>query len=533
MKKTAQVIADILADQGIEYAFGVAGGEIAEMIEALRRAGITYILVKHETVGAFIAGVCGQISGTPGLCLSTVGPGATNLVTGVANATLDRSPLIALSATVKTGHQATFTHQVLDLDALFGPVTKWNAQITPDNVVDVVSHALRVATGERPGAVHLALPGDVASLPAEIGEGRPWRPPVQVPLPTYTSEMLKPVAGMIAASQYPVLLVGLTAQRAGAGAEITALAERLGAPVISTPKAKGVVSEDHRLAVAVVDMAGWRISEEMLEQADLFIAAGFDPVELVAPWSFSAPLIHVDSVANDDEVYRADLEVVGDVKNVVAALLDLVPAAPRWDETVVEEWKARIAATVSPPGEGLTPWYVIETLRRILPADGLVTVDVGAHKQLAGQVWKAHGPYTYFNSNGLSSMGYAFPAAMAAKLTRPRQDVVCLTGDGGFSMVLSDLETAVRLDLSFVTVVFNDDSLSLIRIAQEKRGFPATGVEGGTVDFARVAEGFGARGLTVKEKEDFAPALEEALASQGPVVVDVRLDSHLFDDLDL
>lgn len=530
MKKTTRIIAEILADEGIEHAFGVPGGEVAEMIEALRQAGIEFVLVKHEAVAAFIADVYGQITGRPGVCLSTIGPGATNLVSGVANAYLDRSPLIAISATVPRGLQATFTHQVLDLDALFKPITKWNAQITPDNVVDVVSRAMKIATYERPGPVHLALPSDVAPLPAQIDGARSWARSNALPSPCYSSEQLEPVANMIACSQYPVMLVGLTAHRSGATEEITRLVERLGAPVVSTPKAKGTFPENHPLAVAVVDMAGWKISMEMLEKADLFIAVGFDPVELCAPWSLPVPLIHIDMVPNKDEIYRSSMEVVGDIKAIITGLLEIVPDEPRWNAKDIEQWKARIESAICPSEQGLTPWYALKSLRQILPADGIVTVDVGAHKQLAGQVWKAYQPYTYFNSNGLSSMGYAFPAAIAAKLTMPGRDVVCITGDGGFSMVLPDLETAMRLGLSFVTVVFNDDCLSLIRIAQERRGFPATGVNSLPIDFARVAEGFGARGITVRTREEYAPAIKEALSSKGPVVVDVRLDSRFFDD---
>lgn len=529
MKKTAQVIADILAGEGVKHVFGVSGGEAAEMIEALRLAGIEYVLVKHEAVAAFIADVYGQITGQPGVCLSTVGPGATNLVSGLANAYLDRSPVIAISATVPPGWQATFTHQVLDLDTLFKPVTKWNAEITPDNIIDVMSRALQVATAERPGPVHITLPSNVAAMPARLDPDRPWTPITRLPPASYTPQQLQPVADMIAGSRTPVLLVGLSAHRSGGHQEITRLAEQLGAPVIGVPKAKGTVPEDHPLAVAVADMAGWKISLKMLEQADLFIAIGFDPVELCAPWCLPAPLIHIDTVPNHDQVYRSNLDVVGDIKNIVTALLQIIPEVPRWDRKVIEDWKARIEAAVCPSQNGLTPWYALETLRRILPADGIITVDVGAHKQLAGQVWQAYQPYTYFNSNGLSSMGYGFPAAIAAKLTRPERDVVCLTGDGGFSMVLPDLETAVRLGLSFVTVVFNDDCLSLIRISQERREFPPSGVHSRTVDFAKVAEGFGATGITVNTRAEFAPAIERALALTGPVVVDVPLDSSLFD----
>lgn len=529
MKKTAQVIADILAGEGIEHVFGVPGGEVAELIEAFRQAGIEFVQVKHESVAAFIADVYGQITGKPGVCLSTVGPGATNLVSGVANAYLDRSPVIAISAQVPRGFQATLTHQVLDLDALFKPITKWNAQITPDNVVDVLARAMKIATDERPGPVHLTLPSDVASLPGQIGTGRSWTLSTRLPSPSVPPQQLRAVADMIVGSQAPVMLVGLTAHRARAGEEIAKLAERLGTPVISTPKAKGTISEDHPLAVAVVNMAGWKISMEMLKKADLFLAVGFDPVELCAPWSFPAPLIHIDTVPNHDQIYRSSMEVIGDIKSILAGLLEIIPDAPRWDAEVIAAWKARIADAVCPSGDSLTPWYALETLRGILPADGVLTVDVGAHKQLAGQVWKADQPYTYFNSNGLSSMGYAFPAAIAAKLTMPQRDVVCITGDGGFSMVLPDLETAVRLGLSFVTVVLNDDCLSLIRIAQEGRGYPATGVTSLPIDFARVAEGFGAKGITVHSREEFAPAIEQALASEGPVVVDVRVDSRLYD----
>ncbi|MFW6116894.1 MAG: thiamine pyrophosphate-binding protein [bacterium] len=533
MKTTAQVVAEMLYEEGIRNAFGIPGGEVAEMVEALRQVGIEFVLVKHEAVAAFIADAYGQITGRPGLCVSTAGPGATNLVSGIANAYLDRSPVIAMSATAPRGLQATFTHQVLDLDALFKPITKWNAEITPDNVVDVVSRALKITTSERPGPVHLALPADVARLPAQIDEARPWAPSNALPLASHSSQQLEPVADMVANSQHPVVLVGLTAHRSGVSEEITRLVERLHSPVISSPKAKGTFPEDHPLAVAVVDMAGWKVSMQMLEKADLVIAVGFDPVELCSPWSLPVPLIHIDTVPNEDEIYRSSLEVVGDIKAIMTGLLEIVPDQPGWNAKDIEQWKARIEVAVCPREQGLTPWYALRSLRQILPADGIVTVDVGAHKQLAGQIWEAYRPYTFFNSNGLSSMGYAFPAAIAVKLTMPERDVVCITGDGGFSMVLPDLETAARLGLSLVTLVLNDNCLSLIRIAQRRRGLPVIGVNSLPIDFARVAEGFGAKGLTVRRREAYVPAVREALSSEGPVVVDVHLESRFFDEAEV
>lgn len=530
MKKTAQVIADILAEQGTQYVFGVSGGEVSEMIEALRRAGIQFVLVKHETVAAFIADAYGQITGKPGVCLSTLGPGATNMVSGIANAYLDRSPMIAISATVPRELQATFTHQVLDLAALFKPITKWNAQITPENAVDVLARAFQVAIAERPGPIHLTLPSDVAALPAQANSKRHWRSTVALSQEAFPASRLGPAAERIAQAQSPVLLVGLTAHRSGASREITQLAELLGAPVILTPKAKGTVSEDHPLVTGVVDMAAWKISLEMLQKADLFIAIGFDPVELNTLWNFDVPLIHIDPLPNHDQVYRADLEIVGDIRAILASLNTLVPKEPRWKAETIAEWKTCIAAMIAPPSDQLTPWYVIQTLRELLPRDAILSVDVGAHKQLAGQLWKAYQPNTYFNSNGLSSMGYAFPAAIGLKLARPAQTVVCLTGDGGFSMVLPDLETAVRLGLAFTTVVISDDCLSLIRIGQQARGYPAAGVESLPINFAQVAEGFGAKGITVRSHEQYVPALKEALASDVPVVVDVRVASSLYDN---
>src|SRR5579883_465629 len=450
-------MARTLADAGVRYVFGHPGGEVAHFIEALRQVEIPFVLTRHEATAGFLAASWGELSGRPGVCLSTLGPGATNLVSGVAQAFLDRCPMIAITAQLATDREIRSPHQRLDLAKLFAPITKASIRVASDTAATAVEHALYLATTERPGPVHLEVPSNVAAQEFTGGV----RGVRFGDVGALSSPAVGKARALLGQAKRPAILAGIGAVRCQAGNHLARLAEALGAPVVTTPKAKGVFPEDHSLSAGVMDMAGEVVVNELLREADLLLTAGFDVVELIKPWSFSAPVVHLDTVANVDQLYAAQLEVVG---NVAMALAELAEGArpAQWPTGRIAEHKRRLRAALQPRASGLAPQTVMETVREILPRQGVVASDVGAHKILLGQVWTAYEPRTYLVSNGLSSMGAGLPGALAARLWWPERPAVAIIGDGGFGMYLGELETAVRLGVALPVVVLVDGSLSLI-----------------------------------------------------------------------
>lgn len=516
-------MARVLAEAGVRYVFGHPGGEVAHFIEALRREQIPFILTRHEATAAFLAASWGELSGTPGVCVSTLGPGATNLLSGVAHAYLDRCPMIAITAQLATDRQIRATHQHLDLNRLYGPVTKASIRVAPDNAASAVEHALYLATTERPGPVHLEVPSNVA---AQVHTG-PVRGVRRGNAGAPSAPSVAEATELLTAARQPAILAGIGAVRCQASPALIRLAERLQVPVVTTPKAKGVVPEDHPLAAGVMDMTGEAVVNDLLKEADLLLTAGFDVVELIKPWTFSAPLIHVDTVPNVDQLYAATLEVVG---NVAAALDALAEAAgpSAWPAGRIAEHRRRLRAALAPRSDGLAPHTVMEIVRAALPRHGVVASDVGAHKILLGQVWTAYEPRTYLVSNGLSSMGTAIPAALAAKLCWPERPAVAIVGDGGLGMYLGEIETVVRLGVSLPIVVLVDGSLSLIKLGQVQRGYQPSGVDFQSPRLAEMALCFGASGVRVTSPTETRAAIERALEHKGVTLIEAIVDARAY-----
>jgi acetolactate synthase-1/2/3 large subunit len=520
----AEVIARELATAGVSYVFGHPGGEVAHLMEALRREGVRFVLTHHEATAGFMASTWGELSGRPGVCLSTLGPGAANLLSGVSNAYLDRCPVLAITAQLATDREIRATHQRLDLRAMFAPVTKASLRLAPDTAATAVEHALYLATTERPGPVHLEIPSNVAAQPAadaargiRFGDlGAPGAPSVVA------------AAGLLARARRPAILAGIGAPRSHATPSLIRLAEKLGAPVVTTPKAKGVFPEDHPLAAGVMDMTGEAVVNELVREADLLVAAGFDVVELIKPWSFDAPLIHVDTVPNVDQLYEAQVEIVGNVGSALDGLGQFAGGPSAWPDGRIAEHRRRLRAALEPRSRGLAPQTVMEIARAALPREGVVASDVGAHKILLGQVWQAYEPGTYLVSNGLSAMGTGLPGAIAAKLLWPDRPAMAIVGDGGLSMYLGEIETAVRLGLDLPIVVLVDGSLSLIKLGQAQRGYAAFGVDFAPPRFAEMAPSFGAKGVRVETAEATRAAIERALAEGGVSVIEAAIDAGAY-----
>lgn len=497
---------------------------MVEFIDEARKEGISFILTRHENTAAFAAGVTGQLTGTPGVCVSTLGPGAANMATGIANAWMDRDPLIAVTGQIATTRRATATHQVMDINSFYRPIVKWSVTVEPGSVGDCVIKALRIALSERPGPVHLCLPSNLAkaeaSPPSQGFKPRAKNPPLNgAPL-----EAVDRAVDILRKCSRPVILAGIGALRAGAGAELVRLAEHIGAPVVVAPKAKGIIPEDHPLFAGVLEMLGDEVVLKLVASADCIVACGLDVVELDKSWNFECPVIHIDALPNTDEFYRAEEELVGHIGLTLAAINERIGQAAKWSVDTIARHRSELFNLIRRRGQGMAPWQVVDAVREITPRDTIASCDVGAHKFLMGQLWTTYSPNSFLVSNGLSSMGYGLPAAMAAQLAYPDRHVVTVIGDGGFGMYMGELETAARLGLGLLVVVMCDRYLSLIAMSQERRGLPNYGVSFSEVDLAKVAEGLGARGVVAETPEHVRKAVGRWLEDRQLTLVQAMVD---------
>ncbi len=502
---------------------GHPGGEVIDLIEGFRAAGLEFVLTRHETSAAFMADAMAAASGTPGVCVATLGPGATNLVTGVAQAYLDRSPVLALTGQLPRERHEIVTHQKLELRALYAPITKWQARVDPASAGDVVDRALRVALAPRRGPVHLEVPSDVPGQEAPSG-APPAAPPLAIAAPP-AGELVALAAERLRRCARPVILAGMDANDEATAPRLAALAHAWRVPVIASPKAKGLFREDDPLFLGTIEALGTRRLFDLVDTCDLVLMVGFDPVELDRDWTAPGEVIHIGPLPNDDGYYRAAIELVGPP----AATLELLAAAagaaaPRWAADALARWRDGFRAYVAPERGALTAQQVLAELRAALPEDAIATCDVGHNKAVAGQCWTAYRPKTFFLSNGLSSMGYGLPAAIGLKLLHRERAVACVAGDGGFAMTMAELETALRLDLALVVVVLADDSLSQIKAGQERRGYAATGTTFRGLDYLAVARAFGADGYDVRTRAECRDAFAAAARATRVSVVAAHVD---------
>jgi acetolactate synthase-1/2/3 large subunit len=505
-------MAGSLAARGVQYVFGLPGGEIVAFIDACRRAGIRFLLTGHEASAAWMAQVVGQITGVPGVCAATLGPGATNLVTGVANAWLDRAPMLAVTAQIPGAAIDTMTHQRVVLDRLFAPVTKGTFAVGSEDTVALVERGMDLAAAPRPGPVHISLASDLA---VQAYDEQPRQ--ADIDLGATAAPDLRAVMTRLEAAARPIVLIGLGATPAASPA-IRAFIDKLQAPFLITPKAKGIVSEDHALFAGVASgMAIDRDIVDIIKSADLVVGIGFDPVECDKTWFADVDVVAIDSVSMTEGRYRP-LEAIGDIGALAASLN---PAPKPWRASLPKR-EAR---------SGLSPLRLIEELRSIFPRDGIATCDVGSHKLVMGQFWRSYEPGTFFMSNGLSGMGFGIPAAIAAQLCHPKKPVVAVVGDGGMLMMLHDLALIRELALPILIVVLSDRSLSLIRVSEERRGLPAYGVDFTPPDFAAIAQAFGIAGRRVNSIAEAKSCAEQVLTERAPFVLDVPIDYREYYDL--
>ncbi len=521
----AEIVANHLVSAGITTVFGLPGGENVQVMEALRRQGMQFVLVRNESSAVFMADAMARLTGKPGVCLTTLGPGAMNAVAGVAHAYLERSPVLILTAQTPEHLLPYHTHQVLDVEAIFRPITKGTFAVTADNAAAVMAEALALTTQGRPGPVHLCISNEVASLaardhPTQVSSSRPG-------MPSERTIDLAAARRLLQQAQRPVIVAGVGLEPEQPYTQLRELAEAAHAPVIVTPKAKGALPDDHPLAAGVIGLTRTDPAYQILDEADAIIAVGFDVVELVKPWQETAPLIWVAPWANEDPKVAALAEFVGPMQPILEQFSDLPFASTAdWGEGRVARWRAAQAARPLPPPQAgrLRPQTVLQVLRQELPREMLVTTDVGSHKILAALTWPAYTPNRYLLSNGLSCMGYGLTAAIAASLALNRQPTVALTGDAGLAMVMGELALLHELQTPVIVVVFNDSALDLIRSAQVRAKHPAFGTTFTNPNFAQIAAAYGLDAYHAYDEASCLAAIQTALAAGRPCLIEALID---------
>ncbi len=521
----AQLLVKCLENEGCKIVFGLPGEETIEILDAIRDSSIKFFLTRHESTASFAADAHGRMTLKPGVCLSTLGPGATNLATGVADAYLDRAPMVAITGQTQSHKLGMQRHQLIDAKEFFKPITKWSALLGNSNVIpEKVRKSYRVAKSIPMGPVHLEFPVDVQSQGTDktpLPQVKKWI--VREPI---LGEKLRVVAEKIRQAEFPVVVTGLSCVRRGHHKSLQRFAEAYHLPVVTTPLSKGVLPAGHELSFGVVSPLCPRVTLELIKRSDLIITVGYDFIEVdVKFWmKEGAEIIHIDYLPADvDESYNASIEVLGNIGSVLDALTNL--AAGRRSRPELEEYKKRITEELTQGEDSeefpLKPQRLIKELRGVTEKDAIVCVDTGAMKYLMTRYWRVYAKRTFFLSNGLAAMGFSIPASIAGKLIFPERQVVAVIGDGGFQMSYSDLPTIAENRLDITIVIFDNSGYGIIAAKQEMRGKELFGTSFQNPDFCKIAEASGLRAYTVEGSGEITSILEEALHDGGPSVVRV------------
>jgi len=525
--KASDLIVQCLENEGVRYVFGLPGEEIMDILDSLLDSPITFIPTRHEQGAAFMADAYGRLTGRAGVCLSTLGPGATNLATGVADANLDRAPLVAITGQAGRDRVHKESHQHVDIVEHFRPLTKWNTHVETAAVIpEVIRKAFKLAESEKPGACHIEVPEDVAH---EAAEGTPLSTE-RTRRPSPDRPALQTAARLIEGASFPLIFAGNGVARGEASRELRELARSHGIPVVHTFMAKGTMPYDDELCLLSAGLQARDYISCGFDKADLIIAVGYDPVEYAPKfWNpdRKKPIIHIDfTPAEVDSFYQPAVEVVADVRESLELLNGLVkgqkdPTPYRTLRRFILDQLEEGAADDTFP---LKPQRILRDLRAQMARDDILISDVGTHKLWIARTYPAYEPNTVLISNGFAAMGFALPAAVSAKLVHPERKVVAVSGDGGFLMNCQELETARRLGLAIVNVIFRDGGYNLIQWKQQTHYGRESGVTFGNPDFVELARAFGAKGYRVESARQLSPILAEALAQPGPSIIDVPVD---------
>jgi acetolactate synthase-1/2/3 large subunit len=545
VRTAADLLVDCLAAEGCDWVFSVPGEETMDILEALSRSEtVRHVTTRHEQGAAFMADVHGRLTGRAAVAMGTLGPGATNLLTGIADAYLDRAPMVAITGQASSDKLHKEAHQVVDIVRMFEPVTKWNTRVERISAIpEIVRKAFRVATLEKPGPTHIELPENVAAMAPEDGDAIQPLIPNRAYFPEPTDEAIAHAARLLIASERPIVLAGNGVLRRSAAPELRAFARGLHVPVAATFMGKGAVDDRSHLSLMAVGLQARDHVLSGFDRADLVVSVGYDPVEY-AP-SFWNPgrdkrIIHIDTQpAEVDAAYRPEVELIGDIDGSLRRLLAAVQPHGIGGRDAGERHEAKeilvnadlrtallaeLGAYEADQGFPIRPQRAIADLRRALGPSDIVVSDVGAHKVWVARLYQAYEPNTVIISNGFAAMGISLPGAIAAKLIHPDRRVVALCGDGGFLMNSQELETAKRIGANVTVVIWRDDGYGLIDWKQRTEFGRPFGVEFGNPDFVAYAESFGIAGFRPTSADDLYPTLMRALDVDGPSVVEVPID---------
>jgi acetolactate synthase-1/2/3 large subunit len=530
----AQLLVRCLEEEGVEYVFGIPGEENIHFVQALEDSPIRYVLVRHEQAASFMAEMYGRLTHRAAVCSATLGPGAINLQLGVADATTNSTPMVAISAQVGRDRSYKESHQGIDLVPMFAPITKWSALVpTPESIPEITRKAFKTAQTERPGAVYLAIPEDIekAEVPADLTPLRIDRVRPNEP----TDEQVARAVELLRAARKPIMLAGHGAAREGATAELIAFAEATGIPVATTFHGKGVFPDDHELGLGAVGFMRHDYVNFGFDAADTIVAVGyelqeFDPQKINPDGD--AKIVHLHRFpAEVDRHYPVDVGLHGSIARSLTLLTEALTAgdaAPTPLATVVPQVAGQLREELEEHATDaqvpLSPQRIVADTRKALGREDIVLADTGAVKMWMARLYPTYAANTCLLSNGLSTMGFALPGALGAKLARPDAKVLATTGDGAFLMHAQELETAVREEIPLCVLVWEDDGYGLIEWKMEMELGTSSSVKFGNPDVVRFAESFGGKGVRITEADQLLPALEEGLASDGVTVIAVPVD---------
>lgn len=523
----AELFIRCLEREGVRFIYGIPGEENLDIMDALLSSSIRFITTRHEQGAAFMADVQGRLTGRAGVCLSTLGPGATNLVTGVADANMDHAPLIAISGQAATSRLHKESHQVLDLVNLFQPITKYATQIlNPEIIPEVVRKAFKVAQTGKPGAAFIDFPENIAAIG---GINIEPLPPMEVSTPYPAEYRLEAIAKIINAAKVPLILAGNGVVRANASDALLEFAARLNIPVATTFMAKGAIPASHRLSLGTVGLRAHDYISCGFDRADVIICIGYDVVEYPPQlWhqTRDRQIIHIDTQpAEVDAYYLLTDGVTGDIRFSLSELSKrITPHSHNGYETLREAIQHELTANTQDDAFPLKPQRIVADLRKALPAGSIVVCDVGAHKMWMARQYPCENPNTCIISNGFASMGIAVPGAIAAKLNAQDKKVVAVTGDAGFLMNSQEIETAMREGAAVVILIWRDDAYGLIEWKQQAQFGRTSHVKFGNPDFVKYAESFGAKGYRISAADELLPTLQQALAENIVSIIDCPVD---------
>ena len=526
----ADLIVATLKSAGISRGFGIPSGNVLPLMEAMRKGGLDFVLTAHEGSAGFAADVTGRLTGAPGLCIATLGPGATNLATGIGDAWLDRSPLIAITCNLNTDQLGRRIQMWIDHHALFKPITKATLPLRKGEIGATLAEAIQIALSEPQGPVHLDLPEDVA-----LASTNEPVPALAAPkkLPLASDAAIARAGELIASARRPIAIIGSSAMRLRDPARLRQMIEHFGLPFATTTMAKGLISEDHPLSLGCIERACRQVQRKLLRSADLIVGLGYDTVEVeYEAWIGDVPLLQIDiEPADIAPSVKLAHQVTGDLDISLSHLTKQTGKQNSWTPEQIDAHRGAFQSALRPGSGAFTAHAAIDAVRRALPRDGVLAFDVGAHTHQIASQWTAHAPKSFLITNGWSSMGFGLPAAIAAKLARPDLPVVCLIGDGCFQMTCGEVATAKRLGLTLPIVVLDDKWLALIKVKQIRRQFPLYGTALQEEDYREPpAHYFGVPARGVRSAAALEEAVAAALAADGPTVIEAVVDSEHYLD---